>query len=84
MAMPKTLTDRKTIKSTVTAALADQPIIDMHTHLYPPTFGTPVTNATGQSDPAGLMLWSSNRLPMHGISTISSPLRSLRPLLLIP
>lgn len=60
--MPKTLTDRKTIKSAVTTALADQPIIDMHTHLYPPTFGTPVANATGQSDPAGLMLWGVDEL----------------------
>ena len=34
----------------------------MHTHLYPPTFGTPVANATGQTDPAGLMLWGIDEL----------------------
>src|SRR5438105_9688262 len=34
----------------------------MHTHLYPPGFGTPVQNATGQIDPAGLMLWGLDEL----------------------
>jgi len=34
----------------------------MHTHLYPPSFGTPVENATGRVDPAGLMLWGVDEL----------------------
>jgi hypothetical protein len=34
----------------------------MHTHLYPPGFGTPVPNATGRTDPAGLMLWGVDKL----------------------
>ena len=34
----------------------------MHTHLYPPTFGTPVANRTGTTDPAGLMLWGVDEL----------------------
>lgn len=50
------------IRQTVAAALNDQPIVDMHTHLYPPTFGTPVANATGRTDPAGLMLWGIDEL----------------------
>jgi hypothetical protein len=43
-------------------ALNSQPIVDMHTHLYPPTFGTPVANATGRTDPTGLMLWGIDEL----------------------
>jgi hypothetical protein len=50
------------LAETVKAALNSQPIVDMHTHLYPPTFGTPVANATGQTDPAGLMLWGVDEL----------------------
>ena len=50
------------LAETVKAALNSQPIVDMHTHLYPPTFGTPVANATGQTDPAGLMLWGIDEL----------------------
>jgi len=46
----------------VKSALNAQPIVDMHTHLYPPTFGTPVANASGQTDPAGMMLWGIDEL----------------------
>jgi len=46
----------------VKRVLAAQPIVDMHTHLYPPTFGTPVANRTGVSDPAGMMLWGLDDL----------------------
>ena len=34
----------------------------MHTHLYPPAFGTPVPNAGGKVDPSGLMLWGVDEL----------------------
>ncbi len=50
------------IEPAVIRALAEQPIVDMHTHLYPPSFGTPVDNATGRVDPAGLMLWGVDEL----------------------
>ena len=54
-------------------ALTDLPVVvaevlnrrriwDVHTHLYPPTFGTPVTNRTGRTDPTGLMLWGIDEL----------------------
>jgi hypothetical protein len=43
-------------------ALAAQPIVDMHTHLYPPTFGTPVPNSSGKTDAAGMMLWGVDEL----------------------
>jgi len=46
----------------VDAALRAQPIIDLHTHTYAPSFGTPVPNATGKSDPQGLMLWGVDEL----------------------
>jgi len=46
----------------VRSALNNQPILDMHTHLYPPTFGTPVVNATGRTDPSGSMLWGIDEL----------------------
>jgi len=36
--------------------------VDLHTHLYPPTFGTPVANRTGTTDSAGLMLWGVDEL----------------------
>jgi hypothetical protein len=50
------------LAETVTSALGSQPIVDMHTHLYPPTFGTPVPNASGKTDPTGLMLWGIDEL----------------------
>ncbi len=53
---------RQKLAETVSAALSSQSIVDMHTHLYPPTFGTPVPNATGKTDPAGLMLWGVDEL----------------------
>ena len=46
----------------VADAIEAQPIVDMHTHLYPPTFGTPVPNASGPVDPAGMSLWGVDEL----------------------
>ena len=48
--------------SIVRQTLATQPVTDMHTHLYAPGFGTPVANATGPVDPAGLLLWGLDEL----------------------
>jgi hypothetical protein len=53
---------RPQLSETITRILDAQPIVDMHTHLYPPGFGTPSTNSTGKSDPAGLMLWGIDEL----------------------
>jgi len=50
------------IATAVGRALAVQPVVDLHTHLYPPSFGTPVANAKGRMDPAGLMLWGVDEL----------------------
>jgi hypothetical protein len=54
--------DRGQIRSTVQDVMAAQPIVDMHTHVYPPSFGTPVANATGKTDATGLMLWGVDEL----------------------
>jgi hypothetical protein len=51
-----------TVANAVTTALASQPVTDIHTHLYTPAFGTPVTNASGKTDPSGLMLWGLDEL----------------------
>jgi len=50
------------IASIVQSTLDRQPIVDMHTHLYPPTFGTPVGGKSGKSDPNGLLLWGIDDL----------------------
>jgi hypothetical protein len=54
--------DRNDILPAVQRALAAQPVTDLHTHLYSPGFGTPVANATGGTDPSGLMLWGVDEL----------------------
>ena len=60
--MPKLLSTRPAIEKAVAAALAGQPIVDLHTHLYAPAFGTPVANKSGQTDPAGLLLYGVDEL----------------------
>jgi hypothetical protein len=50
------------IPQAVARALAEQPVRDMHTHLYPPSFGTPVPNATGRTDASGIVLWGFDEL----------------------
>ena len=54
--------NRTEIRSIVHEVIGAQPVVDMHTHLYPPSFGTPVANRTGQVDPNGLMLWGVDEL----------------------
>ena len=58
------------ITAAVNAAVARQPIVDMHTHLYPPSFGSPMAGPRGKSDPAGLLLWGVDEL----LTADSSPL----------
>lgn len=60
--MPKLLTNRAGIERSVRKALDQQPIVDLHTHLYTPRFGTPVPNKTGKTDRRGLMLWGLDEL----------------------
>ncbi len=50
------------LSSVVAAAVAAQPVVDLHTHLYSPAFGTPVASASAQTDPKGLLLWGVDEL----------------------
>jgi hypothetical protein len=50
------------LRDSVRKVLSDQPIVDMHTHLYPPSFGTPAAGSSKNADPAGLMLWGIDEL----------------------
>src|SRR5213596_1124468 len=50
------------IQDVVTRAIQQQPVVDMHTHLYPPTFGTTLPGRSGRADPAGLLLWGIDEL----------------------
>jgi len=43
-------------------AIAAQPVLDMHTHVYAPAFGTPVTNTGKTVDPTGLLVWGIDEL----------------------
>jgi hypothetical protein len=38
-----------------------QAVVDVHTHLYPPSFGTPL-GGRGKADPNGLLLWGIDEL----------------------
>jgi len=60
--MPQPLTDRPQIAAAVTELLTSQPIIDIHTHIFAPSFGTPAANSTGRADADGLMLWGIDEL----------------------
>ena len=60
--MPNEVLQRDQIFAAVQHSVAQQPVVDLHTHLYGPGFGTPVGNAGGQVDPAGLMLWGIDEL----------------------
>ena len=60
--MSASLIDAAEISRTVVQALNEQPVTDMHTHLYPPSFGTPTPNPSIPVDPTGLMLWGVDEL----------------------
>ena len=59
--MPQSVSS-KMIATTVEQAIAAQPIVDLHTHLYPPSFGTPLPGRSGKADPTGLLLWGIDEL----------------------
>ena len=60
--MAKLLRKRADIEKIVEKSLRKQPIVDMHTHLYPPGFGTPAPNKGGVGDPKGLLLWGLDEM----------------------
>ncbi len=51
-----------TLEASVRRAIDRQGIVDMHTHLYPPSFGTPLAGTSGKNDPNGLLLWGVDEL----------------------
>jgi hypothetical protein len=46
----------------VREVVASQPLVDVHTHLSPPTFGSPLAGRGGKTDPDGLLLWGIDEL----------------------
>ncbi|MHC4994719.1 MAG: glucuronate isomerase [Planctomycetota bacterium] len=59
--MSETDTQMETIHQKVADIVAEQPVVDLHTHLYGPAFGTPLAGA-GEADERGLMLWGIDEL----------------------
>ena len=57
-----TLITPEQLRSVVREVLFAQPARDMHTHLYAPTFGTPVAGGGEPTDPKGLLLWGIDEL----------------------
>jgi hypothetical protein len=53
---------RDSLAATIRRAVAEQPVWDLHTHLYPPSFGTPFSGSSKERDAAGLMLWGIDEL----------------------
>ena len=58
----ETLNSRAAIEQAVAAAISRTPIVDLHTHLYPPRFGTPFPGRGKEADSSGLMLWGIDEL----------------------
>ena len=52
---------RQQVGELVNRVVIEQPVTDIHTHLYPPSFGTPVASSV-DIDPTGLMLWGIDEL----------------------
>ncbi|MCA9241146.1 MAG: hypothetical protein KDA37_13140, partial [Planctomycetales bacterium] len=50
------------LRESIDRVVNEQAVWDMHTHLYPPTFGTPMGGASGNADPSGLLLWGIDEL----------------------
>ncbi|MEQ8848906.1 hypothetical protein [Botrimarina sp.] len=56
------LEEREAVETLVRDAVADQSVWDLHTHLYPPAFGSPLGGAKHSADPRGLLLWGIDEL----------------------
>ena len=60
--MSEALRERPAIERVVGKCLRERPIIDMHTHLNPPGFGTPDQGRNFGTDPNGMLLWGIDEL----------------------
>lgn len=50
------------LSNLVEKTVSTHPVWDLHTHLYPPAFGSPVSGAGDPVDPQGLSLWGIDEL----------------------
>ena len=50
------------LETIVREAVAAQPVWDLHTHLYPPAFGSPLGGRDAAADSEGLLLWGVDDL----------------------
>ncbi|MEX2092868.1 MAG: hypothetical protein WD971_09335 [Pirellulales bacterium] len=51
-----------TLDELVRDVVGNQPLVDVHTHLCPPTFGSPLGGRGAKADPDGLLLWGIDEL----------------------
>lgn len=56
------LMNRNELSQLIESELNTQDIIDLHTHLYAPAFGTTLGGPGGRNDPQGLLLWGIDEL----------------------
>ncbi len=54
--------DSPSLEELVRNVVASQPLVDVHTHLCPPTFGSPLAGRGTTADPNGLLLWGIDEL----------------------
>lgn len=50
------------LSAMVRRIVRETPVWDLHTHLYPASFGTPLPGKAGSADPNGLLLWGVDEL----------------------
>jgi hypothetical protein len=50
------------LEELVREVVANQPLVDVHTHLCPPSFGSPLAGRGAKADPDGLLLWGIDEL----------------------
>ena len=50
------------LEELVREIVSNQPLVDVHTHLCPPTFGSPLGGRGKKADPEGLLLWGIDEL----------------------
>ena len=55
-------TGAKSLDALVREIVRTHDVVDVHTHLCPPTFGSPLAGRGGKADPKGLLLWGIDEL----------------------
>src|SRR5215212_9084360 len=62
MATTQTSISSSQLHDVVYDAVQRQTVVDMHTHLYPPSFGTTLGGKSGKTDAHGMLLWGVDEL----------------------